>query len=206
MEVPKLKKLTKESNNKYCNLYTVDYDFNGKNVHYYFVSRNNLKANELQITKTNGVRILPYFEENDECFIVLIKEFRYPLNKFIYALPAGMVEKDEDVRQTAERELREEIGAVVEEIELVSNTNFVSAGLTDEALCHFVAKVRMSDMQNLDANEVIEPLIINLKNAISFVNTHEFCALSCEMIKCFYYKYNYEKVLKHLKETNFEIK
>ena len=42
--------------------------------------------------------------------ILIIKEWRTPINNYIYAFPAGLREADEKVVETAKRELFEETG------------------------------------------------------------------------------------------------
>jgi len=47
--------------------------------------------------------------QNDKDEIILISEYRYPINKIIWQLPAGMIDKDPPLT-AAKRELREETG------------------------------------------------------------------------------------------------
>lgn len=42
--------------------------------------------------------------------IILVKQFRYPFKKYLFELPAGKLEKNEDPLKCAERELIEETG------------------------------------------------------------------------------------------------
>ncbi|MBI3192972.1 MAG: NUDIX hydrolase, partial [Ignavibacteriae bacterium] len=42
--------------------------------------------------------------------IILIKQHRYPIDKFLWELPAGKLEKGEDPLACAKRELEEESG------------------------------------------------------------------------------------------------
>jgi ADP-ribose pyrophosphatase len=46
----------------------------------------------------------------DEHTVVLVRQFRYPLRRHFYELPAGKIEPGEAPLQTAGRELREECG------------------------------------------------------------------------------------------------
>ena len=48
--------------------------------------------------------------ETREKKIILVKQYRYPFDKWIYELPAGKLEKNEDPAICAERELIEETG------------------------------------------------------------------------------------------------
>jgi ADP-ribose pyrophosphatase len=42
--------------------------------------------------------------------VLLIKHFRYPVGKFIWEIPGGIIQKGEDAKTCALRELREETG------------------------------------------------------------------------------------------------
>ena len=48
--------------------------------------------------------------EEEEPRLVLIKEYRYPLDEEIYALPAGLVDAKETPGMAAVREMKEETG------------------------------------------------------------------------------------------------
>ncbi len=54
-----------------------------------------------------GSVIVPVKEDGR---IIMVKQFRYPFQKFMLELPAGKLEKDEDPQNCAERELTEETG------------------------------------------------------------------------------------------------
>jgi ADP-ribose pyrophosphatase len=59
----------------------------------------------------NGIGILAVISRSGEEFIVVIKEYRAPVDRFILSLAAGMMDPDEtDARDTAIRELKEETG------------------------------------------------------------------------------------------------
>lgn len=48
--------------------------------------------------------------QKDDGKILLVKQFRYPFKKFLFELPAGKLEKNEDPLKCADRELIEETG------------------------------------------------------------------------------------------------
>jgi ADP-ribose pyrophosphatase len=70
--------------------------------------------------------------------ILLIKQYRYAADEFIYEIPAGKLDHGEDPRLCAERELREETGCTAERIEHLC-TFFTTPGFTDEKIHAFVA-------------------------------------------------------------------
>ena len=62
------------------------------------------------------VVIVPFLDDNT---LVMIKQFRYPLQKILLESPAGHVEDGENMMATAKRELLEETGYFANEIERV---------------------------------------------------------------------------------------
>ena len=186
----KLLEIKKITDLKYLNMYQAVYECDGGNkIYYNFASRRNL--DELYLSKCNkvdAVRILPYIIENGKIFVVLIKEFRHPLNDYIYSTPAGLVERGEDTVEGAKRETEEEIGASVLKIEKVINNSFSSAGMTDESLECFEAEVVLDKSQHLDENEEITFVKVPFDELLNFVDSNKFCLPSALQIKMFYYK------------------
>ena len=68
--------------------------------------------------------------------IILIRQYRYPLGRFIYELPAGLIEAGETPEQAAIRELKEETGYILEPVSGDPTWNrgfYMGAGYTDES-------------------------------------------------------------------------
>ncbi len=84
-----------------------------------------------------------WHEPGKEDRLLLNREYRYPLGRFVLSVPAGLIdpedrelEREEAVRRTAERELFEETGIRVTEKDRFSVLNpclFSSPGMTDES-------------------------------------------------------------------------
>lgn len=62
------------------------------------------------------VIIVPFLDRKT---LVMIKQYRYPLNKVLLEFPAGHVEKGESPLATAKRELQEETGYTAKRVEQV---------------------------------------------------------------------------------------
>ncbi|MBN2570660.1 MAG: NUDIX hydrolase [Ignavibacteriales bacterium] len=75
----------------------------------------------------------------DENKILLVNQFRYPLNKKIYELPAGKLDKNEKPVNCAKRELIEETGYIAGAIEKIGEI-YTSPGFCDEVLHIYLAK------------------------------------------------------------------
>ena len=108
LKVKVIKSINKVTDLKYLNLYQAIYDVDGKEFVYNFASRRNNGELVCQgLEKVDAVRILPYIVKGGVIYVVLIKEFRYPLNQYIYSTPAGLVDDNEDTVASAKREIEE---------------------------------------------------------------------------------------------------
>lgn len=84
--------------------------------------------------------VIPFVSDpyGDDPQILLIKQYRYAADEFIYEIPAGKLDDDEDPRICAERELREETGCSAERIEHLY-TFYTTPGFTDERIHAYMA-------------------------------------------------------------------
>ena len=88
-----------------------------------------------------GVVILIAVTDKDE--LLLVEQFRIPVNSHVIELPAGLVgdtnEPDESIIQAAKRELFEETGYSAEHFEVMMSCPS-SAGMSDEIITFVMAK------------------------------------------------------------------
>ena len=116
--VDRVKGVEKVTDNPFLNLYNFDVEKrNGKTGKYYVASRKKdptqLKAATHKNTSDGVIIYSVYGEKKDK--IVLIKQFRYPINAYVYEFPAGLVEPGEELMaQAGIREIYEETGLVFE--------------------------------------------------------------------------------------------
>lgn len=182
----KAKEVEQLTNNRWLKLYKVEKDFGS----YYFCSRN--QKDNIEILNKNkqadAVRILPYVKKDNKIFLVLEKEYRTPIDKYIYGTPAGLIDKGETPIESARRELYEEIGANVISIEQLSNKLYSSAGMSDESIIVFFAQVELTCVQHLEKSEDITYELVDLDNVQDFLRGKDFCAGSFLLIEYFYYR------------------
>ena len=116
--------------------------------------------------KVDAVVLVALHEEEEK--LVVIKQFRVPLNDYVYELPAGLVDGDEGIHVAATRELKEETGLdLVKMYEEKSNPKaYFSAGMTEEsgALVYCTCKGTLSK-DGLEADEDIEALLLTREEA-----------------------------------------
>lgn len=187
--------ITKQTDNRWLNIYVAHYQMEKSTVNYEFASRR--RESEIAIREktrvADAVRILPYFIINEEIFVVFIKEFRSPLNRYIYGFPAGLIERGENPDIAAKRETSEETGGTVLKLTRTDDGGYSSAGLTDECIMCYTAEVEMTGLQNLEDTEDIEVEIVSLKDMPNFLSSNQFCLQSRLQAWGFYYKQLYEK-------------
>ncbi len=112
-----------------------------------------------------SVAIVPV---KDNGRIVLIRQFRAPIGKWIIEVPAGRVEEDEDWRIAAIRELEEETGYRPSKVEKLAST-YVSPGYSDEVI-HITAAYGLEYVgQNLEPSEVINVFETSIDEALKMV-------------------------------------
>ncbi len=82
-----------------------------------------------------AVAILPLKEDGR---VVLVNQFRVPVNDWVLEVPAGRVEAGEDLVDAVRRELREEVGYDAEEVVKLASV-YTAPGYSDEVLHVFLA-------------------------------------------------------------------
>ena len=126
-----IKKLTA---NRYLNLYQLDAQFrDGSRAPYYVASRRKSEETIKASTHDNhpdGVILYGVYGEHRDK-VVLIRQYRYPVDGYVYEFPAGLVEPDEDMLEAGIREMQEETGLSFAPIH-ATKPYFMSVGMTDE--------------------------------------------------------------------------
>lgn len=112
----------------------------------------------------------------DENKLVVIKQFRVPLNDYVYEIPAGLIDAGEDFETTVRRELKEETGLDLVQIdyEKTKSKLYISTGMTDEsvALVYCSCNGEISD-DDLEDDEDIEVLLVSKEEAKEMITSSE---------------------------------
>lgn len=169
-------------------LYTYHFCVNNKPLDYNLVSRRKMNKKNSTEKHIDATVIFPYIKKGKDTFIVFIRQFRFPINDYIYDLPAGRLEPGEDALECAKREVAEEIGAKVIKIEPATSPAYTSPGMTNECIATYFAQVEMVGPQTLEEYEVIDIELVNLKDINHFVDTHTMGMTGKMLSKMFYYQ------------------
>lgn len=167
---------------KFLSLYNANYINKGGNKKTWTIStRKSKEVLEDQFfngkeDKVDAVVILAYHKEEKK--LVAIRQFRIPLNNYVYELPAGLIDNNDDIISTVKRELKEETGLDLEEVieNKMGKKLYLSPGMTDESvsLVYCTCSGKVSD-ENLEEDEDIETTLLSKEDAIKIINSDERC-------------------------------
>lgn len=148
--------------------------FSGKFIDLYVedVELPNGKTSKREIVKHPGaVAILAV---TDEGKIIMVKQFRKPLERAIVEIPAGKLEKGEEPEYTALRELEEETGYTAKKLTKIT-AFYTSPGFADEIVHVFLAEELsvLEEKRELDEDEFVEVMEVTLEDALKLVESRE---------------------------------
>lgn len=133
------------------------------------------------INHKDAVAVFPIDEDD---YVYLVKQFRFPIRKYVLEIPAGLVEFGENYEETALRELQEEIGFSSNKIEKIFE-GYNSVGFcTEKTVIYraddlFFSKLPEDDDENLSVVKIhfddLREMYINgeindFKTAIAILN------------------------------------
>jgi ADP-ribose pyrophosphatase len=106
--------------------------------------------------------------------VILIRQYRYAVNAFLWELPAGSVDAGESPEDAARRECHEEIGLVPSTIVRLS-AMYPTPGYCDEEMVFFrLSGLEKTDEQAaLDEDEDIESRVFELRDARDMIRRGE---------------------------------
>lgn len=121
------------------------------------------------IESINAAAVLAFTPEGK---VILTRQYRHPLRKTIYDLPAGGIKPGETSDQAAQRELMEETGYQAKKINLLGSF-YPSPGLHSGKVYVYVANELDRGEPQLDENEIIEIEPMDWQAVLDLVQTEE---------------------------------
>lgn len=132
---------------------------------------NGRTASREVVEHPGGVAILPLDEAGN---VILVEQYRYPLGKLVVEVPAGKLNRGEDHRICAMRELEEETGLIPEDL-LYLGCLYPSPGFCDEIIYLYLARgLRQSD-SHPDEDEFLEVRSVPFGILLDAVMRGEIC-------------------------------
>ena len=177
----RIKKVNSLLEGKFISLYDLEYvNKLNQNKHWTVATRKNKEAvenfylNQVE-DKVDAVAIVAYHVEYKK--LVVIKQFRVPINDYLYELPAGLVDEDDtDIVEAVIRELKEETGLnlVGVNANYSKDKTYLSPGMTDEsvALVFCTCDGEIS-RDYLEDDEDIEAILISQEEAKDILKSNE---------------------------------
>lgn len=128
------------------------------------------KVNFQRWVQSGVVTILPILEDGR---IVVERIFRHALGKFLYEIPAGLIEKGESGISAAKRELEEETGYIAGEVKFMFKV-YQSPGVSPRVFYHFYAKnLKKIGKVKLDDLEVISTMKLKPSRLESLIKSNK---------------------------------
>ncbi|RIL70989.1 NUDIX hydrolase [Staphylococcus devriesei] len=146
--------------------------YNGKiidlEIHDVELPDGNTSKREL-IYHNGAVAVCAITPENE---VLLVKQYRKPVEKPLLELPAGKLEEDEEREEAAKRELEEETGYIAKDLELITNM-YGSPGFSNEKLTIYFADQLSEGTLNLDDDEFVELHKVPVKDIKALLDSNE---------------------------------
>ncbi len=116
--------------------------------------------------------VLPVLNRDSDPDVLLIRQYRYAAERYLYEVPAGRLDPGELPEDCARRELREETGYRADNVQSLF-TMYTTPGFTDEKIHLFVATGLTSGASEREADEFMELVPTKLSNALAMIERGE---------------------------------
>ncbi len=133
------------------------------------VQEDGRKAKREVVEHRGGVCIVPVDNDGN---VLLVKQFRYAVGKYLLEIPAGKREVDEDPFETAKRELSEETGCTANDWKNLGSF-IVTPGYCTERFYIYLARDLQYFEQHLDEGEHVTIEKIKFEDALDMVYANQ---------------------------------
>lgn len=182
------KGIKKKEEGRFITRYDVEYETKDRQRKVYeMISRSNdiTTFEELHGKRADAVVIIATNESNDK--ILLNREFRLAPGEWVYNFPAGLIDPGENPEESARRELWEETGLELYEIDDFIGTSYSAVGFSNETNVCIVGKARGEFKESTSLVEEIsagwysrEEVAQLLKENKFAARTQAFCYMWCK--------------------------
>ncbi|HHX50240.1 MAG TPA: NUDIX hydrolase [Clostridia bacterium] len=132
------------------------------------VSCSSGKRARREIVEHRGaVAVIPF---NNQGEILLVQQFRKPVEEYLWEIPAGKLEAGENPRQCATRELLEETGLKAKKLEFLAKF-FTSPGFSNEVVHLYLTLVQGEKVQPRDQEEITGTKWVSLEKAWEMIRS-----------------------------------
>jgi ADP-ribose pyrophosphatase len=135
----------------------------------------NGSSGELEIIRHAGASaVVPFLNDpfGEDPEVLLIRQYRYAANGYLYEIAAGLLNEGETPEGCARRELKEETGYSASEFFLLA-TFFTTPGFTDERIHLFAASGLTAGESQLESDEFVELHPVPVASALRMIESGE---------------------------------
>ena len=162
----RIRSIEKQTDNPFLNLYHLTFtDRQGKDGNYYFCTRNSDERLKVRTHELDAEGICVYaVTQEKKPRLVMIREYRFPVDEEIYSLPAGLIDPGESAGEAAAREVKEECGFTFTECtrgaDFYRRPYFLVPGFSDEpGSAVFGTVTDLDAAAHNESTEWIEPML-----------------------------------------------
>ena len=130
---------------------------------------------ELEMIRHPGASaVVPFLSDpsSDDPQVLLIRQYRYAADGYLYEIPAGRLDPGETAQNCAIRELQEETGCSASKVEYLFSM-YTTPGFTDEQIHVFMATGLISGATSHEADEFLDLEPQPLSRALEMIRVGE---------------------------------
>lgn len=116
--------------------------------------------------------VVPLLDSGRDPRVLLIRQYRYAANGYVYEVPAGRLDPGEAPEACASRELKEETGYSAASLRQLT-TIYTTPGFTDERIHIFVAQGLTLGSSEREPDEFLELNPVLLSEAVAMIQSGE---------------------------------
>jgi len=136
------------------------------------------------VEKSSGKRVTRDVVEHSDCVavvaldehdrVLLVRQFRYPVGRFLLEIPAGGIDSGEEPVDCVRRELQEEIGYLPQKIEELGGFYSIPGYGTEYLYCYLASNLVPSRLEAEDT-ESIEVVRVSPNEIAKLIRSGEIC-------------------------------
>jgi len=118
--------------------------------------------------------VVPFLSDprGDDPQVLMIRQYRYAADGYLFEIPAGRLDEGEAPRDCALRELKEETGCTAEQVDYLI-TLYTTPGFTDEKIHLFMATGLSTGETKHEVDEFLDLQPMPLSRALEMVERGE---------------------------------
>ena len=130
---------------------------------------------ELEMIRHPGASaVVPFLSDprGEDPQVLMIRQYRYAADGYLYEIPAGRLDSGEDPRDCAIRELKEETGCTADQVDYLL-TMYTTPGFTDEKIHIYMATGLVAGETKHEADEFLDLHPMLLSRALEMIEAGE---------------------------------